>query len=470
MSQETTQTDTTSAGIYSSSDTSSTSSILGSLDSDKKTTPSISETGKQDLSDKSYVDPRLTIIEEAKLIGIKKPGTLIILHPPKTGLSSLDFLLKVLNRHKKQALEHIAAGRSYFIAGAENFPKMIRDIIPDKKTDKGQIISPSKIDEGWIGGIACAVNEDFAESLGYYKENGYEVITGHMPHGLHAYKEGTAFLDPVSYAAVVNDPIKRMVSLLKFDAQRGYLDGLKTEEEIYQYLLTINIDNAQTRMVAGLEHMHGPCTEKTLEAAKANIEKNFSLVGVSDDLEGFTQAIAAMYGIGPLAIGKKQVTGEDLMIGGKKVSVDNLPPHIKAKLIEQNRFDMALYEWCKKRWYQFKSAHVVVKTMQEEKETTGQKVLSVFVDANPHRTKETFCEPIYMSKDEIKGYNKAVEEGTQIPVNEKEFTSIPTLQKIIGSDVQQKMLAATKAPDVQQKTEITLALPQLTTSSLLVSP
>ncbi|MBS0350962.1 MAG: hypothetical protein JSR33_07235 [Proteobacteria bacterium] len=356
---------------------------------------------KEDLS---FVDPRLTLIPEAEIVGASRPETLIILHIAKTGITTLDYLLRVLNYLGNKAREQ----PDFYLPQAKVFPTMIRDIIQDVK-ENGRLISPHKVGPGWIGGIKIAVEEDLKTDKAFYKN--YNIITGHMPYGLHEYGE---FNKPVDYAIVVGEPCQRLLSLINFEYQRGLLDEFTTAEEKYDYWLNLNIDNLQTRMAAGVKYMSGECTEETLQVAKANIEK-FKVAGVTDDIEGFIQAVVAHYpGIGSLAICRQQVTGVKLFNSSQEV-----PKALEEKIRAKNTYDAELYLWVKKRWYEYKSKYV--------REKPSIEYLSVRADAKNSM-------PTYESKSQINNYNTFFNKKYQgKPVNVKDFSSKEFFDSQAGS-------------------------------------
>lgn len=347
----------------------------------------------QPKEDTSFVDPRLTLIPEAEVIGATTPATLIILHPPKTGLTTVDYLLRVFNWLGNKAREQ----PDFYLPQAKVFPTMIRDIIQEVRKE-GKLISPHKVGAGWRGGIDIAL-QDLVENIAFYRK--IQIITGHMPWGLHWYGE---FNGPVDHAIVVCEPYKRLLSLINFEYQRGFLDEFRTDEEKYNYWLDLQIDNLQTRMAAGLKYMYGDCTEETLQAAKANIEK-FILAGVSDDIPGFIQALVAHYpGIGALAVCRQQVTGVKLFQSNQDV-----PKWLEEKIRAKNTYDAKLYLWVKKRWYEYKSQCVF------EKPST--QYLTVRADAKNYP-------PQYETESQINHYNAFFTRKYQgKPVNNKDFSS-----------------------------------------------
>jgi hypothetical protein len=132
--------------------------------------------------------------------------------------------------------------------------------VPRKKGE-----SPNKITENWIGGLASF---DIAMKSEPQALRELAVISGHFPFGIHKHLERNP-----KYITLLREPIARVVSTTNFDYQRGYVN----KESAKDYLLNAEIDNTQTRLLAGEEFMTGPCNDETFEAAKKNIEEHHTL-------------------------------------------------------------------------------------------------------------------------------------------------------------------------------------------------
>jgi hypothetical protein len=116
----------------------------------------------------------------------------------------------------------------------------------------------------------------------------YQGFSGHLPLGLHQVIPG-----PCEYAVLMRDPVDRLVS---------HYYHLKGKEDHYLHDRVIGagmtledyatcgkfkeVDNLQTRMIAGIEITDrfpaGRCDETVFEQALANLEQLFCCVGVQD--------------------------------------------------------------------------------------------------------------------------------------------------------------------------------------------
>lgn len=127
--------------------------------------------------------------------------------------------------------------------------------------------------------------------LGSYSK--HRLINGHFPYGVHQF-----ITNKYRYIALVRSPLDREISALNFDYQRGFI---KNKDDAHKYLFETTLDNPQVRMLAGKEHMSGECNEQTLNIAKANIDKNFLFIGVTEDTDSFIQVMLTLLKLSPVA-------------------------------------------------------------------------------------------------------------------------------------------------------------------------
>lgn len=295
------------------------------------------------------------------LVQFDKPidpiSCLIFIHIPKTGGTNLVYVA-----------ESYSKLHSHFKTRRFAVPRVVNQ-------------SPGLIYENWEGGLKAAKtalteNTTCCESLNF--------ISGHFPLGLGGY-----LIKPNRYIALVEDPVKRALSNTNFDYQRGYIE----ESQALDYLLKSEIDNPQTRILAGDQFMHGACNEKTLQTAKENIERQFLLIGVTEDVNSFIQVLASIQGWGPLAITRSQVTGD-------KVITDPNPSTVAA-LKAKHSIDCELYEYVKKRWYEWKKVHV------KDQVTLNPNDTLLCIPSEFANTKT----PLLLKKKEIDDYNSKVDNG-----------------------------------------------------------
>ncbi|MES2200217.1 MAG: hypothetical protein V4489_08630 [Chlamydiota bacterium] len=282
----------------------------------------------------------IQILPELLLKEVESSKQIIFLHTPKTAGTNLDAVASVISQNgEKFHYQRLPVPR---VAGR----------------------SPNLITSDWIGGLKQL--ESNPHVLDGISESFF--LSGHFPYGLHLY-----FSKPSKYVTLLRHPLERELSAANFDYQRGYIDA----EGFESYLMDQMIDNPQVRMIAGKEYMMGPCTEKTLEKAKENIEKDFLLAAPVEDLDCFIQILESIQGWGSLAYAPMQITREKV--------TKQLDPVLSNALTQKHQWDLQLYEWVKARWNLWKGLVIIapkplasndsVLTLMPDYLTTRQAVL-----------------------------------------------------------------------------------------------
>lgn len=320
---------------------------------------SINQTNlKSEKTNRSFASQKLALLQPLNFnFPVPSQPSLIFLHPPKTGGTNLCFITEALSKIKPEFKQH-----------RFSVPRL-----------KGQ--SPNKMVDNWQGGLESAEealrqNPNFCDSINF--------MSGHFPFGLHQ-----LINVPARYIALIRNPIERELSSANFDYQRGFINQGQAEE----YLLQENIDNPQTRLLAGQDFMVGTCNELTLAKAQENIEKHFLLAGVTEDTNTFIQILASIQGWGPIALCRAQVTGDKVFVQPST--------EFKQRLLDKHQFDIKLYNWVKSRWANWKENYVKspkVETLEQAKE----KILCITEDFTHTRI------PLLLTKYEIGLYNEQV--------------------------------------------------------------
>ncbi len=180
-------------------------------------------------------------------------------------------------------------------------------------------------------------------------KRGFKLVRGHFYFGLHASVGG-----PTSYLTLLRDPVDRIISDYMFTKRDKHnpLSNVLTSKNLTlkDYVesgVSLWTDNVQTRLLAGELGMDrvtpfGRCSEELLEVAKENLDRYFGAVGISERFDEFLLVGRRTYGWSNCFYVKKNTIRNRLPKTG--LSEDTL------KTIQQfNRFDTALYEYCKKR-------------------------------------------------------------------------------------------------------------------------
>ncbi|WP_264740339.1 sulfotransferase family protein [Cytobacillus firmus] len=159
-------------------------------------------------------------------------------------------------------------------------------------------------------------------------------IAGHGYFGVHEY-----FNRSCSYFTMVRDPVDRVLSNYYFIKRRkdhrdhNKLGNVSLKEFVRDF--QDRTFNHQTKRLSG------PGVP-SLEAAKENLERHFTIVGVTDE---FDESLFLM---------KKEFNWSDISYEIKnstenRPSIAEVPKDIINYIKEMNQLDIALYQWVKKK-------------------------------------------------------------------------------------------------------------------------
>jgi hypothetical protein len=166
-----------------------------------------------------------------------------------------------------------------------------------------------------------------------------QVFKGHMPFGIHR-----RLPRPSTYITFLRDPVERVISAYYF--ARNYLLHPKhrwiSKLSLEEYVRVSPNHNVQCKYISGRpfegDFHAGDCDEKTLEAAKANLDQYFSLVGITERFDEGLAILRIMFGWEIAKYAKFNITS-----GRQKKT--NLPRSTVQLIAERNRYDVALYEY-----------------------------------------------------------------------------------------------------------------------------
>jgi hypothetical protein len=166
-----------------------------------------------------------------------------------------------------------------------------------------------------------------------------QVFKGHMPFGIHHRLPQSS-----TYVTFLRDPVERVISAYYF--ARNYLLHPKhhwiSKLTLEEYVRVSPNHDVQCKYISGRpfvgDHHAGDCDEQTLEAAKENLNKYFSLVGLTERFDEGLAILKIMFGWEIAKYAKFNVTKSRL----KKTS---LPPSTVELIAERNKYDMALYDY-----------------------------------------------------------------------------------------------------------------------------
>lgn len=101
-------------------------------------------------------------------------------------------------------------------------------------------------------------------------------VIGHFWFGLHEH-----VARPNLYVTLLRDPVERTVSLYYY----AKLHETMSLEEFVRTPPFKEVDNDQTRRIAGVNPAAGACTRATLDAARENLRRHFAVVGTTERME-----------------------------------------------------------------------------------------------------------------------------------------------------------------------------------------
>jgi hypothetical protein len=187
--------------------------------------------------------------------------------------------------------------------------------------------------------------------------NDLRVVVGHFGFGLH-----TLIARPSIYLTMFRHPVERVISLynhlkrwpsygqnepsLQLGGWKPFEREVSLSDFIRDYSL-LELDNDQTRRVAGEDPDLGRCTRSLLELAKSNIKQHFSFVGVTDRFEESLRVAADVLGW------STQTTSRKNLVNERREPDSLISLKAKEAILERNELDLELYsfanEWLNDR-------------------------------------------------------------------------------------------------------------------------
>lgn len=129
------------------------------------------------------------------------------------------------------------------------------------------------LDYGFIKEPEPAVPEHVKSLLG---RRDLRAVIGHFWFGLHEHVARS-----YRYVTLLRDPLERVVSLYYY----AKLHETMSLEEFVSTPPFTEVDNDQTRRIAGVNPAVGGCTRATLDAARENLRRHFAVVGTTERME-----------------------------------------------------------------------------------------------------------------------------------------------------------------------------------------
>ena len=200
----------------------------------------------------------------------------------------------------------------------------------------------------YIGNTLHPGMEEF-QALSEEEKRRIKIFCGHQAYGFHRYLP-----QPCKYITVMRDPIERTVSLYHHLLQEKHARHDQSVADIQKIIksenlslerfvasgITVDTDNAQTRILSGESPDFGQCSRETLEKAKKNLREHFIVTGLTERFDETVMLIHKILGW-PTPYYRKQNVA-----AGKREKAD-LPSATLDTIHRFNEFDSELYNFAR---------------------------------------------------------------------------------------------------------------------------
>ena len=173
-------------------------------------------------------------------------------------------------------------------------------------------------------------------------------VVGHFGFGLHESIER-----PYEYVTLLRHPVDRVISL--YHHIKKWDNEVLNEEvvtrdlsvtEFVQDLDFVELDNGQTRRIAGAQPPFGKCDKDILEQAQWNLANEFAVVGLT---ERFAESVVLMKDrLGWSSVPKLRWKNVNRL----RPSRDALSPETIAAIVDKNKLDLQLYAFAERQLFQ----------------------------------------------------------------------------------------------------------------------
>lgn len=157
-----------------------------------------------------------------------------------------------------------------------------------------------------------------------------KAFVGHFWYGIHRLTDRDC-----KYITVLRNPVDRMVSLYYYLEANKHMS---LENFVSQPSLK-ELDNDQTRRIAGTDPAIGECNRDTLEMAIENLNK-FAVVGVTEEMVNIERKLKAVFGWkdNTISMGFKNT-------GHNKPKAQSLTEAERSAILKANTYDIELYQY-----------------------------------------------------------------------------------------------------------------------------
>src|ERR1044072_1451860 len=145
--------------------------------------------------------------------------------------------------------------------------------VPDASDDNPFNAGVAYLDYGFIKDPELTIPEHVVNLLG---RSDLRAVIGHFWFGLHKH-----ITQPCRYITLLRDPVERVVSLYYFTKTQETM----SLEEFARNPPFREVDNDQTRRIAGVNPPVGECTRAMLARARENLRRHFHVVGTTERMD-----------------------------------------------------------------------------------------------------------------------------------------------------------------------------------------
>lgn len=198
---------------------------------------------------------------------------------------------------------------------------------PESRDDGLLKAGVAYLDYGFVKEPELAVPEHVKNLLG---RRDLRAVIGHFWFGLHEH-----VARPYRYVTLLRDPLERVVSLYYY----AKLHETMSLEEFINSPPFREVDNDQTRRIAGVNPAVGGCTRATLDAARENLRRHFAVVGTTERMEETLALLNLKLGWG------REVVSVTRNVNAARPASATLPRETIEAVRSRNEFDYELWRF-----------------------------------------------------------------------------------------------------------------------------
>ena len=155
-------------------------------------------------------------------------------------------------------------------------------------------------------------------------------VIGHFWFGLHEH-----VTRPCRYVTLLRDPVERVVSLYYY----AKLEETMSLEAFARKPPFREVDNDQTRRIAGVDPPVGECTQATLDLARENLRRHFDVVGTTERMDETLAQLKVKLGW------NREVVSFPRNVNTERPKSSSLTPGAVAAIRARNELDYELWRY-----------------------------------------------------------------------------------------------------------------------------